>query len=37
MIDPKGFAIPLSNWCHNELKDNITTSLTNHKALFIIL
>lgn len=28
----KGFAIPLANWCHNELKDNITTSLTNHQS-----
>lgn len=28
----KGFAIPLAKWCRNELKDNITSSLTNHQS-----
>lgn len=26
----KGFSLPIANWCQNELKDNITSSLTNH-------
>jgi len=28
----KGFSIPIANWCQNELKDNITSSLTNHQS-----
>jgi asparagine synthase (glutamine-hydrolysing) len=28
----KGFAIPLAKWCRNELKDNISSSLTNHQS-----
>lgn len=27
----KGFSIPIANWCQNELKDNITSSLTNQQ------
>lgn len=31
----KGFSIPIANWCQNELKDNITSSLTNqHSSIY---
>jgi len=31
----KGFAIPLAKWCRNELKDNITSSLTKSPKFYL--